>query len=308
MDSYSPYFIFNRQEWSALRDNTHLPLTEDDLEKIKGLNEPVSIPEVEDIYLPLTRLINLSVESFQQLHAASTAFLGKNHSQRTPFIIGIAGSVAVGKSTTSRILQNLLSRWANHGKVDLITTDGFLYPNRILEEKRLMNKKGFPESYDIKKILQFIGDIKAGNPEVKAPVYSHHTYDIVEGENIIIRNPDILIVEGINVLQVSKEARVFVSDFFDFSIYVDAQEEDIRRWYIERFMMLRDTAFRSPQSYFHRYSNFSEKKAFEKSAQIWREINAKNLHENILPTKGRARLILEKGPNHEVQQILLRKI
>jgi type I pantothenate kinase len=308
MNSYSPYFKFDREEWSTLRDNIPLPLTEEDLQQLKGLNEMVSIQEVEQIYLPLTRLINLYVAASQQLHQATTSFLDKNHDPKIPYIIGIAGSVAVGKSTTARLLQTLLSRWANHRKVDLITTDGFLYPNHVLEERGLMKKKGFPESYDIKTLIKFIGDVKSGKPKVAAPIYSHLSYDIIPGEEAVVSNPDILIVEGINVLQVSKEAQVFVSDFFDLSLYVDAEEQDIERWYIERFRMLRDTAFQNPQSYFHRYADLSEKQAVQTAAQIWEEINARNLHENILPTRGRARLILKKGPDHGVQEILLRKL
>lgn len=307
MNQLSGYYSFDRNEWSRLRDHTPLPLTEDDLEKLRGLNENVSIQEVEEIYLPLTRLIHLHVAATQQLHLETTSFLG-NKPQKVPYIIGIAGSVAVGKSTTARLLQTLLSRWDHHPKVDLVTTDGFLYPNRILEKRGLMKKKGFPESYDIKKLLQFMNDVKAGKPEARAPIYSHLAYDILPHVEEVISNPDILIVEGINVLQVGKGAQVFVSDFFNFSIYVDAQEKDIEQWYIERFRVLRDTAFQNPQSYFHRYANLTEDQAVETATQIWKEINARNLHENILPTKGRARLILEKGSNHRVEHIYYRKL
>lgn len=307
MNSYSPYLEFDRKKWDTLRDNTPLSLTEKELENLKGVNVQVSIQEVQDVYLPLTRLINLYVAASQQLHKASTSFLG-NHAQKVPYIIGIAGSVAVGKSTIARLLQILLSRWENHRKVDLVTTDGFLYPNRVLEARGIMHKKGFPESYDTKRLIKFLGDVKSGKSEVKAPVYSHLAYDILEGEVQPVNNPDILIVEGINVLQVNKEDRVFVSDFFDFSIYVDALETDIKRWYLERFLMLRDTAFQDAKSYFHRFSNLTEIDAIEMATQIWQEINAKNLHENILPSKGRAQLILKKGVNHQVQQLLLRKL
>jgi type I pantothenate kinase len=231
-----------------------------------------------------------------------------NQAQKIPFIIGIAGSVAVGKSTTARLLQMLLSRWENHPKVDLITTDGFLFPNQILENRDLMNRKGFPESYDIKKLITFMRDVKAGKSNVGAPIYSHLEYDILPTEKQVIRNPDILIVEGINVLQVNKESRVFVSDFFDFSLYVDAPEYDIERWYIERFRMLRDTAFKNPKSYFHRFASLTETEAINTATHIWKEINARNLHDNILPTRGRAQLILKKGSNHAVQRILLRKL
>ncbi|MEI7026208.1 type I pantothenate kinase [Paenibacillus sp. y28] len=308
MTSYSPYLEFNRNEWSALRDHTPLSLTEEELEQLKGFNEQVSIQEVEKIYLPLTRLIHLHVVAAQQLHQSTTCF-HQHHAPKSPFIIGIAGSVAVGKSTTARLLQTLLSRWDNHRKVDLITTDGFLYPNGVLEKRGLMNKKGFPESYDIKKLLKFIGDVKSGYPEVKAPLYSHLTYDILPDEAAVVHNPDILILEGINVLQVSKDAKLFVSDFFDFSIYVDAEESDIERWYIDRFLRLRATAFKNTQSYFHsRFANQTEQEARESAAQIWKEINARNLHENILPTKRRAQLILQKGPDHKIQRVHLRRL
>ncbi len=307
MNLLPAYYSFDRNEWSKLRDHTPLPLTEEDLEKLRGLNEHVSIQEVEEIYLPLTRLIHLHVAASQQLYSETTFFL-RNQAQKVPYIIGIAGSVAVGKSTTARLLQTLLSRWNHHPKVDLVTTDGFLYPNYILEKRGLMKKKGFPESYDIKRLLQFMNDIKAGKPEARAPIYSHFAYDILPNEEEVICRPDILIVEGINVLQVGKEAQVFVSDFFDFSLFVDAQEKDIEQWYIERFRVLRDTAFQNPQSYFHRYANLTEEQALETATQIWKEINAKNLQENILPTKGRARLVLEKGPDHRVENIYFRKL
>lgn len=308
MKPYSPYYEFDRKVWAGLRDHTPLPLTDDELQELKGLNDQVSIEEVEEIYLPLTRLLHLYVKASQQLHQMTSSFL-HNEAPKVPYIIGIAGSVAVGKSTTARLLQTLLARWDHHRKVDLVTTDGFLYPNAILEKKGIMNKKGFPESYDIKKLLRFIGDVKSGKPEVKAPLYSHLTYDIVEDELQTIHQPDILIVEGINVLQVNKDAKVFVSDFFDFSIYVDAEEHDIENWYIDRFLLLRRTAFTNRQSYFHpRFGNLTEQESIEASRQIWKEINAKNLHENILPTKRRAQLILTKGADHTIQKIHLRKL
>ncbi|WP_028399929.1 type I pantothenate kinase [Ectobacillus panaciterrae] len=303
----TPYIEFGREQWAGLRDHTPLTLTEQELEKLKGLNEQVSLQEVEDIYLPLTSLINLYVKASQQLHEMASSFLG-NDTKKVPYIIGIAGSVAVGKSTTARLLQTLLSRFENHQKVDLITTDGFLYPNRILEQKGIMNKKGFPESYDMKKLIQFISDVKAGRNKVTAPVYSHLAYDILPDEAVEISNPDILIVEGINVLQVSKAHQVFVSDFFDFSLYVDAREEDIERWYIERFLMLQQTAFQNPKSYFHRFTDLSRENAVTMAMQIWKDINAKNLHENILPTKGRAQSILYKGTDHKTERICLRKL
>lgn len=306
MHAHSLYMEFGREEWSALRDNTPLPLTRDEFERLKGLNDQIPFEEAEQIYHPITRLINLHVEASQLLHKSTSAFTG-NGEAKTPYIIGIAGSVAVGKSTAARLLQLLLSRWTNHRRVDLVTTDGFLHPNRVLEERRLMKRKGFPESYDIRRLLKFLTEVKAGKPEVEAPVYSHLVYDIVPGEVQVVRNPDILIVEGINVLQVNKDAQVFVSDFFDFSIYLDADESDIKRWYIERFKMLRDSAFRDPRSYFHRYASLTEEESVQTATQIWNEINAVNLRENILPTKGRARLLLCKGPNHEIRKVLLRK-
>lgn len=306
MHAHSLYMEFGREEWSALRDNAPLPLTRDEFERLKGLNDQIPFEEAEQIYHPITRLINLHVEASQLLHKSTSAFTG-NGEAKTPYIIGIAGSVAVGKSTAARLLQLLLSRWTNHRRVDLVTTDGFLHPNRVLEERGLMKRKGFPESYDIRRLLKFLTEVKAGKPEVEAPVYSHLVYDIVPGEVQVVRNPDILIVEGINVLQVNKDAQVFVSDFFDFSIYLDADENDIKRWYIERFKMLRDSAFRDPRSYFHRYASLTEEESVQTATQIWNEINAVNLHENILPTKGRARLLLCKGPNHEIRKVLLRK-
>ncbi|MGE7186208.1 type I pantothenate kinase [Peribacillus sp. NPDC006672] len=306
MSSYTPYFKFNRKKWASLRNHTPLPLTEEELDDLKGINEEISIQEVEEIYLPLTRLINLYVEASQQLNTATSSFL-KTNAKKVPYIIGIAGSVAVGKSTTARLLQTLLSRWDNHRNVGLVTTDGFLYSNDSLEEKGLMKRKGFPESYDTQKLINLIGDVKAGKNKVEVPIYSHLTYDILSNEVQTICNPDILIVEGVNVLQVNKENQVFVSDFFDFSLYVDANEVDIERWYVERFLLLQKTAFQRPESYFHRYTNLSKKNAIEKATQIWEEINLKNLHENILPTKGRANLVLKKGSDHKVENIYLRK-
>ncbi|CAH0164139.1 Pantothenate kinase [Peribacillus sp. Bi96] len=307
MSSYTPYFEFNRKEWASLRNHAPLPLTEEELENVKGINVEISIDEVEEIYLPLTRLINLYVKASQQLHTATTSFL-KNNAKKVPYIIGIAGSVAVGKSTTARILQILLSRWDNHRNVGLVTTDGFLYSNDFLEKKGLMKRKGFPESYDTQKLINFIGDVKAGKDKVEAPIYSHLTYDILPDEVQTICNPDILIVEGVNVLQVDKESQIFVSDFFDFSLYVDAEVQDIERWYIERFLLLQETAFQDTKSYFCRFANLSKEDAIKLATQIWEEINLVNLLENILPTKGRANIVLKKGSNHNVENIFLRKL
>lgn len=312
---FSPYLTFNRDEWRRLRNNTPLPLTEADLIKLRGINEDVSLEEVSEVYLPLSRLLDLYVTSSQDTYSATKTFLG-HPTKKVPYIIGIAGSVAVGKSTTSRILQALLARWPHHPKVDLVTTDSFLYPNRVLEERGLMKRKGFPESYNVRKLLQFLIDVKSGRPEVSAPVYSHLAYDIVPGHKQTIHQPDIVIIEGLNVLQTGEsEDRngryippLFVSDLFDFSIYVDAKEEHIEQWYIDRFKVLQRTAFSNPDSYFHRYADLSDEEATETARQIWREINGLNLRTNILPTKWRAQLILSKGEDHSVESIKLRKL
>ncbi|QQE81048.1 type I pantothenate kinase [Alicyclobacillus sp. SO9] len=311
--SYSPYIRFSREQWSGLRATTPLPMSEEELEVLRGVNEQVSLREVSEAYLPLSRLLNLYVAKKQELYRVTSAFHG-NHTRQVPYIIGIAGSVAVGKSTTARIIQALLARWPNHPTVDLIATDGFLYPNRVLKERGLMKRKGFPESYDRRRLIRFLADVKSGKPEVYAPVYSHLTYDIVSGEVQTIRQPDIVIVEGLTVLQTSGDfgalsvPRMFVSDFFDFSIYVDANEADIQQWYKERFLTLRETAFRDKNSYFHQYASLAKDKAEEVAQQIWEEINQPNLRENIEPTKFRAHLILEKGRDHSVQQVNLRKL
>jgi type I pantothenate kinase len=310
--SLSPYIDLTREEWSRLRNSTPLTLTEDDLAKLRGINERVSLREVEDIYLPLSRLLNLYVGATQKLHKATHTFLG-NSTEKVPYVIGIAGSVAVGKSTAARILQALLARWPNHPKVDLVTTDGFLLPNAVLEARGLMKRKGFPESYDRRRLVKFVADVKSGADEVSAPVYSHLAYDILPGRKQVVRKPDIMILEGLNVLQsgmgrAENYMPVFVSDYFDFSIYVDADEEHIRQWYVERFFTLRRTAFRNPASYFHRYAALSDEGAREKALSIWNEINAVNLIENILPTRTRAFLILEKGADHSVRSVKLRKL
>ncbi|HEX5110698.1 MAG TPA: type I pantothenate kinase [Vicinamibacterales bacterium] len=308
----SRFVEFTRAEWSRLRAATPLPLTEPQLRALVGLNEPVSLDEVSDIYLPLSRLLNLYVAATRNLHAATATFLGTD-TPRVPFVIGIAGSVAVGKSTASRLLQALLSRWPTHPQVDLITTDGFLLPQRVLAARGLVERKGFPESYDVRSLVRFMADVKSGVAEAIAPVYSHLAYDIVEGESQVVRRPDIVIVEGLNVLQTGsgrsgRPQPMFVSDFFDFSIYVDAHEADIEQWYIERFLKLRDTVFQNPSSYFHRYAHLQRDEAIETARRLWTTINLVNLRENISPTRERANLVLEKGRDHAVRRVKLRKI
>lgn len=308
----SPYRVFSRDEWSRLRADTPMTLTVADLERLRSLNDPISIEEVVDIYLPLSRLLSLYVEASQKLFHVTSRFLGRNDA-KVPFIIGLAGSVAVGKSTTARVLKALLSRWKASPKVDLVTTDGFLYPNAVLQREGLMRRKGFPESYDIPALLAFLAEIKAGKGEVKAPVYSHLVYDVVPGETITIDRPDILILEGLNVLQTTRLPRdgnavPFVSDFFDFSIYLDSDEDLLRQWYVERFMRLRETAFKDPQSYFHRYSKISTEEALGIADDLWTNINLANLRETIFPTRPRADLILHKGGNHRIETVRLRKL
>ena len=301
------YLRFDRDEWAALRAATPRTIREKDLEALRGINERIDLREVETIYLPLTRLLNLYVSATQNLHRVSATFLG-TIAPKVPYVIGVAGSVAVGKSTFARILQALLSRWPDHPKVDLVTTDGFLYPNEVLLERNIMHRKGFPESYDTKALLTFLRELKSGEPEVAAPVYSHVVYDIVDGQQVTVRQPDILILEGLNLLQVSHEADEFVSDYFDFSIYVDADEAQIEEWYVDRFRALRRTVFQDPQSYFQHYAHLTDEEADATARSIWHDINGKNLKQNIAPTKDRAQLQLRKSSRHCVSEVLLRKL
>jgi type I pantothenate kinase len=309
----SRYVDLNRGEWARLRASTPLPLSEAQLRPLGGVTECVSMDEVIDVYLPLSRLLNLYVGATKSLHAATSTFLGGSSNPHIPYVIGIAGSVAVGKSTFARILQALLARWPDHPKVDLVTTDGFLYPNAVLEARGLMSRKGFPESYDVRALLEFLAALKAGRPEVRAPVYSHLTYDIVEGGENVLRSPDIVIVEGVNVLQTPArrgrtEASLVVSDFFDFSIYVDATEQDLEAWYVERLIVLRETSLNDPRSYFNFLTRSSEADTRQFGASVWREINLANLRENIAPSRDRAHLVLEKGVDHRVSRVRLRRV
>src|SRR3954451_6906851 len=311
-DGLSPYRVFPRAEWAALRADTPMTLTPDEVTRLRSLHDRLDMREVEDIYLPLSRLLSLYVAAAQRLFRAQQGFLGTEDA-KMPYIIGVAGSVAVGKSTTARVLQALLARWPNVPKVDLFTTDGFLYPNAVLAREGLMEKKGFPESYDLSALLRFLTDVKAGKHPVRAPVYSHLIYDVMPSQWIEIDHPDILIVEGLNVLQAGRPPKdgkmiPFVSDFFDFSVYLDADEEVLRQWYVDRFLTLRSTAFRDPMSYFHRYAKFSDTEAVEMANSIWGRTNLVNLRENILPTRQRADLILSKSANHMVGEVALRRL
>ncbi len=308
----SPYRLFSRDEWAALRADTPLTLTIDDLRKLRATNDPISIDEVVAIYLPLSRLLALYVAATQGLFKATQRFLGAEDG-KVPYLIGVAGSVAVGKSTTARVLKALLSRWPNTPKVDLVTTDGFLHPNRVLTEQGLMERKGFPESFNGAALINFLSDVKAGLRNVRAPVYSHLVYDIVLGEEVVVDRPDILIVEGLNVLLPNRPTRdgrdiAFVSDFFDFSVYLDADETLLEDWYVSRFMRLRETAFRDPKSYFRKYGEIGDTEADVIAHDIWRRINLRNLVENVRPTRARASLILTKGASHRIEQVALRKL
>ncbi len=302
----SVYRIFSRPEWAELRANTPLLLGEADLTALRSLHEPVGLDEVADIYLPLTRLLNLHVNAARQLNQVTDSFLGRP-APAPPYIVAVAGSVAVGKSTFARVLQALMARWPDHPRVALVTTDGFLHPNRVLQARGLMARKGFPESYDLRRMIRFLASVKSGAARVEAPVYSHMSYDIVPGETLVVEQPDVLIFEGLNVLQAAP-ATVVASDFFDFSVYIDADETDIARWYLDRFLWLKRTAFQSPQSFFHHYKDLPDDAARETGAEIWHAINQRNLHENISPTRPRARVVLRKAANHAVREVWLRQV
>ncbi|HEU4805027.1 MAG TPA: type I pantothenate kinase [Nitrobacter sp.] len=309
---YNPYRIFSRAEWAKLRDDMPMTLAADEIAALRSMHDRLDLTEVEEIYLPLSRLLSIYVTSMQRLFVAQRRFLGIQD-RKVPYIIGVAGSVAVGKSTTARVLQALLARWSPRPKVDLVTTDGFLFPNAVLERHGLMQKKGFPESYNLPMLLGFLSDIKSGRTPVRAPVYSHLTYDIVPNSWTEVSEPDILIVEGVNVLQTGRLPRdgravPVVSDFFDFSVYLDAEEPVLRDWYVTRFLALRDTAFHDPRSYFHRYALLSDEEAIATAIAIWERTNRANLEDNILPTRPRATLILKKGADHVVEQVALRRL
>jgi type I pantothenate kinase len=301
------YLTFDRDEWAALRAATPLTLRQDDLDRLLGINERIDLDEVAAVYLPLSRLLNLYVSAVQDLQRVSSTFLG-SIAPKVPYVIGIAGSVAVGKSTFARILQALLSRWPAHPQVDLVTTDGFLHPNAVLAERGLMDRKGFPESYDTRALLAFLRDLKSGEREVSAPVYDHVAYDILSDTKVTVRQPDVVIVEGLNVLQVNRDEAEFVSDYFDFSIYVDADVADIEEWYVRRFFALRQSVFRNPDSYFRHFADLTDAQAEHTARFIWESINGRNLRENIEPTRERASLIVRKAPDHRVRSVSLRKL
>ena len=319
-DSTSPFWEFDREVWGTLAQATPLPLKQRDIERLRGLGDRINLDEVAQVYLPLSRLLNLYVSARRSKHDMTRQFFSPLHerglepqeAKHTPFVIGVAGSVAVGKSTTARVLRELLARWPDTPRVELITTDGFLYPNAELQRRRLTGRKGFPESYDRRKLLKFISAVKAGSPEVRAPVYSHHTYDIVPGAEVVVRSPDVLIVEGLNVLQPARPRHdgtlgLAISDYFDFSVYVDARSRDIKQWYVSRFLKLKHGAFQDEDSYFHRYSQLDDDEAVTLATEIWDSINFPNLKENVQPSRGRADLVLHKSADHTIRKVQLRK-
>ncbi|MEG0298104.1 MAG: type I pantothenate kinase [Aurantimicrobium sp.] len=304
----TPFVEISRDEWAELAPTTKSPLTEADIESLRGLGDRLNLQEVEDVYLPLSRLLSIYASGARKLHRDTSNFLGER-ATTTPFVIGVAGSVAVGKSTVARLLQMLMARWEDTPRVELVTTDGFLYPNAELERRGILDRKGFPESYDRRALLRFVSEVKSGSAEVSAPVYSHLSYDILPGEKIVVRQPDVLIVEGLNVLQPpTAGGGLAVSDLFDFTVYVDARTQDIASWYQDRFLSLQRGAFSDPDSYFHRYASLTEDEAREKAKDFWERINLPNLEQNIRPTRSRATLVLRKAANHAVSTVLLRKI
>jgi type I pantothenate kinase len=306
MSEASPYLTFDRAAWASLRGETPMTLTADDVAELSGMNEALSMTEVEEVYLPLSRLLNLHVAAVGRLHRVTSQFLSTS-SAKVPYLIAIGGSVSAGKSTTARVLRTLLAHWPDHPRVDLVTTDGFLFPNAVLEERGLMQRKGFPESYDRARLIQFVSDLKSGRSPLAAPLYSHSVYDIVDEQQVVDR-PDIVIVEGLNVLQTGSAHSVFVSDFVDFSIYVDASEADLETWFLDRFRQLRESARDDAALFFHRFATMPESEAMALATSVWETINLANLRENILPTRERARLILRKGGRHVVERVLLRRL